>query len=99
VELPGEGGLIGVSAVLRHGGDRFPTLAEPIAGALDSGPRQILSGRKSEKRADALIEPKNRQTGARGEVGNAQGTIEVGVEISQRFGKRPDVRQRLGRRS
>ena len=95
VKLTGESRLIGIAAFQRQLADRRIALAQAIAGAFDPRPRQILAGGKAEQGADALIELEHREPRARREIGNAQRSVEMVVDIAEHGRQRRDVRLRV----
>ena len=59
-------------------------MPQPVAGPVDPEPGQILTGRHAEQSADSLIELERRKPGAPRELGNAQGLVEMVVNIAKR---------------
>src|SRR5271155_2198281 len=78
-------------------------MPEPVARPADPQPGQVLAGREAEESPKSLVELERRQTGSRGEIGNAQRLVEMIVDIGKRGGKRrrdrarPRQRRRVAR--
>jgi len=56
---------------------------EPVAGPTDPKPRQILAGGEAEQRPNPLIELEWREAGVRCEFRDAQGLVEMIVDIGE----------------
>ena len=58
-------------------------MAEAVASASDAKPGEILTGGKAEQGSNSLIELERRNARAGGELRNAQGLVEMIVDIAK----------------
>jgi hypothetical protein len=84
VELAREGGLIRITAFERQFAQGSVRVPEPVAGPVDAQPGEILAGGEPEYCPDSLIELERRKAGSRRKIGNAQGLIEMIIDIGER---------------
>ena len=84
MELARERRLVRIAAFERQFAQGSVRVPEPVASPVNAQPGQILAGGKAEQSPDSLIELERRKAGSRREVGNAQGLIEMVVDIGER---------------
>ena len=84
MELAREGRLIRITAFERQFAQGSARVPEPVASQVDTQPGQILAGGKAEYCPDSLIELERRKAGSRRKLGNAQGLIEMVIDIGER---------------
>ena len=84
MELAGECRLIRVAAFERQFAKRRVGMPQPIASPPDAQAGQILAGGEAEQSPDSLVELEGRKADSRRQLGNAQGLIEMVVDISER---------------
>ena len=84
MELAREGRLVRITAFERQFTQGSVRVPEPVASPIDAQPGQILAGGEAEYGPDSLIELERRKARSRREVGNAQGLIEMIVDIGER---------------
>ena len=84
MELAGERRLVRIAAFERQFAQGRVSVPEPVASPADPQPGQILTGGEAEQSPDSLIELERRKAGSRREFGNAQGLIEMIVDIGER---------------
>ena len=84
MELAGERRLVRIAAFERQFAQGRIGVPEPVASPADAKPGEILTGGEAEQGPNSLIELERRKAGARGEFRNAQGLIEMIVDIGKR---------------
>jgi hypothetical protein len=84
MELASKGRLVRITALERQFAQESVRMPQPVASPVDAQSGQVLAGGKAEYCPDPLIELERRKPGSRREVGNAQGLIEMVVDIGER---------------
>jgi hypothetical protein len=84
MELAREGRLVRITAFERQVTQGSLRVPEPIASPVDAQPGQVLAGGKAKYCPDSLIELELRKARAHREIGNAQGLIEMIIDIGER---------------
>ena len=79
-----EGRLVGIAAFERQFTQGRVRVPEPVARPIDAQSGQILAGGEAEYAPDSLIELERRKAGSRRKLGNAQGLIEMVIDIGER---------------
>ena len=84
MELARKSSLVRVTAFERQFAQESVRMPQPVASPVDAQPGQILAGGTAEYCPDSLIELERRNAGSRREVWNAQGLIEMIIDIGER---------------
>ena len=83
MELAGERRLVRIAAFERQFAQRGAGVPEPITRPVDAKAGQILPGGEAAQGPDSLIELERGKAGSRRQLRNAQGLVEMVVDIGE----------------
>jgi hypothetical protein len=83
MELAGERRLVRIAAFERQFTQSRVGVLKAVTGPVNAHSRQILPSREAEQSPDSLIELERGKAGSRRELRNAQGFIEMVVDIGK----------------